>query len=101
MEAMAAGCGVISTELGALPETCAGFGALMDLQPDITPIVAGRFAAHAVNTIGEIKAWDGIGQVAYAHACNWDVRAKEWEEYLGTLTELYCKETLWLKRENT
>jgi len=85
MEAMAAGCGIISTELGALPETCAGFGALMDLQPDITPIVAGRFAAHVVNSISNLSWFDREGQVAYARACNWDARAKEWEDYLGSL----------------
>jgi glycosyltransferase involved in cell wall biosynthesis len=82
MEAMAAGCKVISTELGALPETCVHLGELMDLQPDITPLVAGRFAAHAVNAICSGN-YDVSRQVAYVREnYTWENRAQEWEKYL-------------------
>ena len=81
MEAMAAGCRVITTDLGAMRETVGAYGALQELKPDILPLIAGRYAAHVINSMR-----DGVwkeGAIAYAQGMNWDVRAAEWEKYLN------------------
>jgi len=91
MEAMAAGCLVVSSKLGALPETTAGFGFLMDVTPEVVGM--GRdFARVLVALIrmarekpGEFE--DGLRrQLGHARThYNWATRAQEWEQALRRL----------------
>jgi glycosyltransferase involved in cell wall biosynthesis len=91
MEAMAAGCLVVSSKLGALPETTAGFGFLMEASSDVI-VMAREFAKVVVALIH--KAHDqpeqfeeGIRrQRSHVRAVyNWTTRVQEWEQALQRL----------------
>lgn len=91
MEAMAAGCLVCTTNMGALPETTAGFGFLMDLPTDILKMMQ-AFAELVIDVhrkAGETpdRFEDAIArQRAHIHAhCTWAVRAQEWVSALQRL----------------
>ena len=88
MEAMASGCIIVSTTLGALPETAGGFGALLD-----PPVESGRlaeiYAQFAARTIWDAykhpEQWVARLDEQRAFALknySWGARAKEWEELL-------------------
>jgi glycosyltransferase involved in cell wall biosynthesis len=54
LEAMAAGCHVVTSDLGALPETTAGFGHLLHASAD-RHVFAERFAARAVAVLRQAR----------------------------------------------
>jgi glycosyltransferase involved in cell wall biosynthesis len=88
MEALAAGLLVVTSDLGALPETCAGWARL------VQPIGPNRsqeqfaidFARAVDKALGEVQG-DRSGfarqrfeqSLAVNASCSWDVRAAEWE----------------------
>jgi len=89
MEALAAGLVVVSSNLGALPETCGPWGRL------VPPVGAGHsaqqfavdFAKAVGQSLNELAAspaafWQRQFEQSQAisGACNWDVRAAEWEK---------------------
>jgi glycosyltransferase involved in cell wall biosynthesis len=90
MEAMAAGCRVITSHLGALPETTAGFGELLPLDGGIGPYVE-RFQGATIAylekyldaTAAEVE--DRLReQVDFVNAhYTWTRRAEEWETLLA------------------
>jgi glycosyltransferase involved in cell wall biosynthesis len=91
MEAMAAGCLVVSTKLGALPETTAGFGFLMDASTEVVGM-AREFTKVLVTLIRTAREKpeqfeDGLRrQRAHAHAAyDWVTRAEDWEQALQRL----------------
>lgn len=91
MEAMAAGCLVVTSDLGALPETGAGF---IDLTPPIADshAHAEAFADRAIQVLAGRQA-DPAGtemhlqaQVGYIVAENsWARRAEQWSAWLSEL----------------
>jgi glycosyltransferase involved in cell wall biosynthesis len=91
MEAMAAGCTVVTSDLGALPETGAGF---IDLTPPIAhpQAHADAFADRVIQLLAARQA-DPAGteahlqaQVAYIVAeNNWPRRAEQWTAWLSEL----------------
>ena len=94
MEAMAAGCRVITSELVALPETSAGFASLI-------PVNIGgqeysqRFITQTVSTLEEFDADPAKTeaqlrqQIAFANThYTWQVRATEWAKWLSDLPHL-------------
>jgi glycosyltransferase involved in cell wall biosynthesis len=88
MEAMAAGCLVVTSKLGALPETAAGFGILMDALTDAVSM-AREFTKVLVGVIRMARERpdqfeEGLQrQQAYARSTySWPVRAREWEQAL-------------------
>ncbi len=89
MEALAAGCHVVTTELGALPETTAGFADLIGCQ--LSPEEYRRqFVERTVEAIDEFRNRPEIAaghlqrQVEFVRDfCNWPVRAREWSEWLA------------------
>lgn len=89
MEAMAAGCMVISAALGALPETTAGYGFLMTPTAD-RRLYAERFADFAVRALRlAAEQPEGIerhltAQVRHVErAVTWPGRAREWRAWLA------------------
>jgi len=84
LEALASGCQVVTSELGALPETSAGFARLVPLSNNAADY-ASRFLEE---TIASIDRWrdDPAGQyqqlqdqVSHVHnSCTWQTRAAEW-----------------------
>ncbi len=88
MEAMAAGCVICTTNLGALPETTAGFGFLMDLPTDLI-MMAQTFASLLVSAYREACAqpdrFDELIARQREHVrerYNWARRAREWSAVL-------------------
>jgi glycosyltransferase involved in cell wall biosynthesis len=88
MEAMAAGCLVCTSNLGALPETTAGFGFLMDVPKDILH-TARNFANLLVgvyrDACAEPNRFDEASARQRAHVrdqYNWARRAREWSAVL-------------------
>ena len=88
MEAMAAGCLIVTSELGALGETTAGFARLIPVSDDwltysdrfVDEAIRGleRFEEHP-QQVNELLS----RQVAYCSAeCTWPQRADEWEQWL-------------------
>jgi glycosyltransferase involved in cell wall biosynthesis len=91
MEAMAAGCLVVSSKLGALPETTAGFGFLMDPSNELVRM-ARDFATLLVAVIHRAREEpdqfeDRLRrQRSHARAAyDWATRAEEWEQALQRL----------------
>lgn len=79
MEAMAAGCQIVTSRLGALPETTAGFGRLISVSEDW-----GEYCRNFKNALLEPVATDSITkQVEFVKAnYTWKKRAQEWEQLL-------------------
>jgi glycosyltransferase involved in cell wall biosynthesis len=89
MEAMASGCRIVTSELGALPETTAGFARLIPVGDDWLTY-SDRFVDETVRTLEEFETQPGKvnellnRQVAYINAeCTWPRRADQWEAWLA------------------
>lgn len=89
-EALAAGCLVASSELGALPETLAGYGCLMKLPGD-TATYARQFADMVVWLLRAARdkpeSFDARQRQQVIHVLStavWHARAKEWIHWLDS-----------------
>jgi len=93
MEAMAAGALLLTTKLGALPETTAGFGFTIDVAPDSMRIVRdfARLTVAVVETARQKpKDFEMIVARERAHAraaYDWEARAREWVVALARLPQ--------------
>lgn len=91
IEALCAGCSVLSSNLAALPETGLGFARHYGYIPDRNKHIV-KFASELKKTITEYREgkFDNTKQV---EICNeyysWDTRVKEWVEFAK---ELWVKE---------
>lgn len=89
MEAMSCGATVLTTRLGALPETVGEFGSYVDVGKDARKLVA-NYAEMAIDALRRMQA-DPAGarqrwaaQVRYVREnCVWSVRARQWSEWLA------------------
>ena len=91
MEAMAMGAAVLTTRLGALPETLAGFGRMVE-PSDNPAVLAGNFATMAIEALNEMTrnpdaaAARRQAQRAFVHNnYTWPPRALEWQNWLFEL----------------
>jgi glycosyltransferase involved in cell wall biosynthesis len=91
LEAMASGCTVVTSALGALPETTAGFARLTPF-PQERPRYLSEFVAQIADVLRAGMRNDPEAetrlrrQVRYIHAtATWEVRATLWEKWLGSL----------------
>ena len=91
LEAMAAGLKVVSTTIGALPQTCMGFADLMPLEDGMTrAAMAARFTLLIERNVADFlerrREW---AEERFAQSreivrhCNWAARAQEWEVFLA------------------
>jgi glycosyltransferase involved in cell wall biosynthesis len=94
LEAMAMGATVVTTRLGALPETLAGHGVLVDFM-DRPDLLAVNFAAAVASTLKAQRllpaaaAARRAAQIAYVRENYvWAHRAREWESWLSQLAVL-------------
>jgi glycosyltransferase involved in cell wall biosynthesis len=88
MEALAAGCRVVTTDLGALDETTDGFGTLVPPGPGMQE----AFTEACIETIdraawaqGEAELRTQIDHVN--RTATWAVRAREWVDWLQAIGE--------------
>jgi glycosyltransferase involved in cell wall biosynthesis len=86
LEAMAAGCRVVTSELGALPETAGGFASLIPFGAG-GDVYLDRFVEE---TVAVLEHLDGTAedhlrrQVAHVQECgSWAGLADEWMRWLG------------------
>jgi glycosyltransferase involved in cell wall biosynthesis len=91
IEAMAAGCRVVTSNLGALPETTACFGVLKEpfLGGDVNAYIK-AFVDETCAQIDFLRRNPAAGavlrqQVDYSRYNNWALRAREWEALLERL----------------
>lgn len=92
LEAMAAGCQVITTNYAALPETTAGFATLLPRYKN--PLTTNRqFTNTTVDIINQFLTRDNQNlenhlhkQITFCHLCNlWSQRALQWQQTLNNL----------------
>src|SRR5262249_37337837 len=91
LEAMAAGLSVVTTKLGALPETTAGFARLVELGTDHAKLVR-EFAAASISAVEAARSNPVAAmaqrekQIAFVREnYSWAKRAAEWESWLGEI----------------
>ena len=91
MEALAAGCRVVTSDLAALGETTAGFGSLVAVDGD-RGAYARRFVAAVVEVLAAIATDPAAArehldrQLAYVESqCVWPRRARQWADWLATI----------------
>jgi len=93
MEALAAGCIVVTSDMAALPETLGGYGEFVPYQPDLQAH-ANDFARRLIEVMAQANTdWKSgmlekrlAAQVAWAHETySWAARAGEWEAWLREL----------------
>ena len=86
LEALSAGLHVITTNFGALPETCAEWPVYVNYSKDLK--LLGHTFASAIDTCSEYLHTDTIQnhleeqQKYFKKFYSWDKKAKEWENFL-------------------
>jgi tetratricopeptide (TPR) repeat protein len=92
MEAMASGCSIVTSDLGALPETTAGFACLIPIEED-WEVYTNRFVEETVQLLRKCIATDTTDaethlrqQVKYVNQeYTWSVRAQQWVQWLSSI----------------
>jgi glycosyltransferase involved in cell wall biosynthesis len=91
LEAMASGCRIVTSELGALPETTAGFAQLVPARQERT-VYLQQFVDRTVDSLREMQTNPATveealrQQVRYIREnATWEIRAWEWGRWLERL----------------
>src|SRR6185369_1255545 len=89
MEAMASGCRIVSSDLGALSETTAGFATLIPVGrgPDEYALRFVDACVDALQNLDSPQTADLLSRQIQFAAGNytWAARAQEWEKWVGAL----------------
>ena len=91
MEAMSAGASILTTRSGAMPETTAGYGLMIEPHDD-EPRLAKEFAQMTIDALAEARREPDCAdarrtqQIEFARKnYSWSARALEWEAYLSDI----------------
>jgi len=92
LEAMAAGCHVVTTQLAALPETTAGFAELISTAQSEDSYIA-EFAERAIRILSQLASPSRQAASVHLRAqvdhvcgkCTWKMRAQQWTDWLMLL----------------
>ena len=92
IEAMAAGCEVVSTSLGALYETCSPFGTFINFDRNFDNLEK-RYSKILLNSIKNYWSDENQNKLksqreAINSTYSWDVRATEWKNFFNEVREL-------------
>jgi tetratricopeptide (TPR) repeat protein/glycosyltransferase involved in cell wall biosynthesis len=90
LEALAAGCRVVTSDLGGIPETAAGFARLIPAEGGRDKYL-GRFVEETVRVLSTLAEPDRAEvadhlrrQVGHVNqSCTWALRAEEWARWLS------------------
>jgi glycosyltransferase involved in cell wall biosynthesis len=87
IEAMAAGCKVVTTNYGALPETCADFATMIEFEPMIDRLIV-RYADTLATVLDNYQANIykeelEIQKKYYNNYYSWENRVEEWRTFLN------------------
>ena len=101
MEAMASGCYVVTSHLGALPETTAGFARLIPVEGDWETYKT-NFVEQTIEILTQISSSKVLDTETHLRQqvesmnrdCIWSVRAREWVEVLEQITTHKAKAKL-------
>jgi len=93
LEAMAAGCWIVTSDLAALPETTAGFARLIPVGNSVDVDYRRSFVEAVVEVLGQFTGPAAAAAEAHLHrqtsyvneSCTWPVRAQEWVDWLSSL----------------
>ena len=91
MEAMSAGASILTTRSGAMPETTAGYGLMIEPHDD-EPRLAKEFAQITIDALAEARREPELAEarrnqeIQFARTnYSWSARALEWEAYLSDI----------------
>lgn len=83
IEALAAGCQVVTTNIGALPETGSEFSTIVPIQSTYADLV-NSFASSLNEAVDKSTTFDGRYQSEfYNKTYGWENRAKEWNSLIN------------------
>jgi len=87
IEAMSAGCHVVTTNYGALPETCGEFATMIEFDSSAQNLIE-RYAQTLNSVIDNYKNNLYIGDLEmqtkyYSKYYSWNTRIKEWKNFLN------------------
>jgi len=92
IESMAAGCQIITTNLGALYETCSPFGTLVNFDRNLDNLEK-RFSKTLHNGIKNYWSSDNQKKIKLQHEVinstySWEIRLVEWKNFFNEVREL-------------
>ena len=92
IEAMAAGCEIVGTNLGALYETCAPFGTLVSFDSNLENLEK-RFSKALLNSINNFWSEENQKKLQLQRETinatySWDVRSIEWKNFFDEARKL-------------
>jgi len=92
IEAMAAGCEIVGTNLGALYETCAPFGTLVSFDSNLENLEK-RFSKALLNSINNFWSEENQKKLQLQRETinatySWDVRSVEWKNFFDEARKL-------------
>ena len=92
IESMAAGCEIVTTNLGALYETCAPFGKLVGFDRNFENLEK-RYSKALLNSIQNFWSEENQKKLKLQHEIinatySWETRAKEWNQFFDEVRKL-------------
>ena len=92
IEAMAAGCEIVSTSLGALYETCSPFGTFVTFDRNFNSLEK-KYSKALVNSIENFWSSENQEKLRLQHKMinaiySWNIRSNEWNNFFETARKM-------------